>query len=332
MQPKGIFCISLDFELHWGVFDKQTADASRDYFLNTRKHIDRMLALFEQYEIRATWATVGALNAKNQSELAEAIALIDAQYSESSYLPSMLIENKVVGANEQEDPLHFANAIIATIGSTVGQEIGSHTYSHFYTLEPGSTLSAFQRDLALSIQSLQSEGQEVKSLVFPRNQYSDEHLEICAQEGIAVARINPEDWFWQTEAQSKERLNKKVIRTLDHYFILGKDTTFNLNELEKKEGQPLLLPASRFFRPYSAIDKAFGKRKLQRILQEMSHAAKHNKVYHLWWHPHNFSVNPAQSFSDLEIILAHFQTLKDAYKMESHTMGEIAYIYTELNG
>src|SRR5262245_13071649 len=58
----GALVISLDFELHWGVRDKRPVDGSyRENLLGAREAIPRMLDLFEEFGIAATWATVGFL-------------------------------------------------------------------------------------------------------------------------------------------------------------------------------------------------------------------------------------------------------------------------------
>src|SRR4051812_35850623 len=65
---KGVFTISLDFELLWGSFDsgkhrKFIAHFARDggAYDATRGIIDRLLALFQNYDMRVTWATLGHL-------------------------------------------------------------------------------------------------------------------------------------------------------------------------------------------------------------------------------------------------------------------------------
>jgi hypothetical protein len=53
--------ISLDFELFWGVRDKRTIGNYGRNILGVREALPAMLALFRDYGIRATWATVGLL-------------------------------------------------------------------------------------------------------------------------------------------------------------------------------------------------------------------------------------------------------------------------------
>ena len=56
----GALVISLDFELHWGVRDKCAPDGPyRENLLGARKAIPRILDLFEEFDVAATWATVG---------------------------------------------------------------------------------------------------------------------------------------------------------------------------------------------------------------------------------------------------------------------------------
>ena len=55
----------------------------------------------------------------------------------------------------------------------------------------------------------------------------------------------------------------------------------------------------------------------------MLHAAKQKKVFHLWWHPHNFGVNLAENINFLEKILRYYEVLHKKYDFESITMSGI---------
>jgi peptidoglycan/xylan/chitin deacetylase (PgdA/CDA1 family) len=66
----GAMVIYLDFELHWGVRDH--APPTRPYRENldgARAAIPAMLRLFEEFDVRATWATVGFLFAQSRDEI-----------------------------------------------------------------------------------------------------------------------------------------------------------------------------------------------------------------------------------------------------------------------
>ncbi|HET8963874.1 MAG TPA: hypothetical protein VFM99_08250, partial [Chitinophagales bacterium] len=70
--------------------------------------------------------------------------------------------------------------------------------------------------------------------------------------------------------------------------------------------------------------KAFEPLRLRRILKGMEAAAKKGKVYHLWWHPHNFGSFQDQNFSILEKICLHYKKLNSQYKFESATMKSLS--------
>jgi hypothetical protein len=52
----------------------------------------------------------------------------------------------------------------------------------------------------------------------------------------------------------------------------------------------------------------------------MEYAAKKNKIYHLWWHPHNFGANMEKNLQQLQLILQHYEKLNKIYGMQSYNM------------
>ena len=66
----GTLIVSLDFELFWGMLDVCPLEKYQDHVLGGRKAIPELLALFQEYGIHATWATVGYLFAGSVQEAA----------------------------------------------------------------------------------------------------------------------------------------------------------------------------------------------------------------------------------------------------------------------
>ncbi|MCP4047428.1 MAG: polysaccharide deacetylase, partial [Gammaproteobacteria bacterium] len=66
---KGIFTVSLDFELYWGFRDKRTIREYEENLRGVEKAIEGTLGLFDKYDIHATWAIVGFLFAQDIEEL-----------------------------------------------------------------------------------------------------------------------------------------------------------------------------------------------------------------------------------------------------------------------
>jgi peptidoglycan/xylan/chitin deacetylase (PgdA/CDA1 family) len=312
---KASIIISLDFELHWGRFDKYPIEDYQGYYRNTLDSIPRILDLFEKYQIRATWATVGMLMAENWEEWKE-------------FAPSSKpdFKNENLSAYQWADKFSasslqglFAPELVKLICSLPSQELASHTFSHFYTGEIRSSLKTFESDLksAKNI-ALSKFGKDLESLVFPRNQYHEQVLEIAASSGFKSARTNPSDWFWKET--SKENIFKKVFRTGDTLFRMGNPVTF---DIQKCERQPLLqIPASRLLRPYRK-DSVFNRLRVDRIKSEIASACKLQQAYHLWWHPHNFGHHPKENLDILEELLIYIQKFVLSGELESASMLDI---------
>ena len=318
MANQSILIISLDFELHWGRFDKADPLGTKKYYRNTQKTIPKILSIFETYQIQATWAAVGMLLAKNKNEW-------------KSYSPELKpsYHNKELSAYEWYDKRRiykkslFAPDLAEKIINTPGQELGSHTFAHYYTMEPGQSLEEFRADLTAAQQITKDKFNiSPKALVFPRNQCNPSYMAICKETGFEVVRSNPANWFWQDT--HKETLLKKIFRTADTLFPAGKKTSFPLSSLKEQPGQPLQIPSSRLLRSSFIKNRLFNEMRINRIKQEMTLAAKNGEIYHLWWHPHNFGHHPKENLSDLRSILNHFLKLNKQYGMQSKHMSGVA--------
>ncbi len=334
---KGIFTISLDFELHWGGFEKwgllvaggrlPVSDGQlgnfNEYFLNTRKVIPEMLELFRQCEVHVTWATVGMLFHESKAALLANAPAQKPSYVEKDLSAYHYIDNVGIGDNEECDPFHFAPTLIRQILATPHQEIGTHTFAHYYCNEAGQRVEQFREDLRAAQRVAKEYGITLRSLVFPRNQFNDEYLKVCFEEGITSVRSNPLDWFWHIESTQGESAWKRLNRGLDAYFPVGRKNTYPLITIKLRQGYPICIPASRLLRPYRPKEFLLNDLKIQRIKSEMTSAAQHGEVYHLWWHPHNFGRYPVQSMQGLNQIVAHYKMLNQKYGMESSSMGEL---------
>jgi hypothetical protein len=192
-------------------------------------------------------------------------------------------------------------------------EVGTHTYSHFYCQEPGQTVSDFKADLEMAMLKASLKSIPIRSLVFPRNQFNTAYLDVCKNLGITAVRSNPDIWFW--DAYRPDTLMKKIFRSTDTLMPIDWNTSIPLSSLDVSK-IPMQIPASRFLKPWHP-NRLINAMKLQRIKSEMSHAAKNNAFYHLWWHPHNFGINPDACIADLRLILMHFKSLQSKYGMLS---------------
>ncbi|WP_339661512.1 polysaccharide deacetylase family protein [Croceibacter atlanticus] len=312
IMENGNFIISLDFELHWGNIENCNIKELAPYFIATRDSIPLVLDLFERYNIKATWATVGFLFAKNKEQLLQYSPNEKPNYKreELSYYDYI----SKIGNDENDDPFHFANSIIKKIIMIPGQELASHTFCHYYCLEEGQNVHQFESDLIAAKKiSKDNFGVSLKSLVFPRNQFNKQYLEVAFRQGINVVRSNPDVWFWKR----KNGKTTSLLRAIDTLMPISKSLSFsNFDSISGVK----LLPASRFFRPYSMKEKSIQSLKIKRIKKEMTYAAKHKSNYHLWWHPHNFGNDVNSNIKQLTEIINHFYFLKEKYGFQSKNM------------
>lgn len=314
----GLFTISLDFELYWGVRDKWELDSCRERMKNVWLAIPEILSLFEKHEINATWAVVGFLFFRNAEELIENAPDSRPAYSDKSLCPYSYVESTGI----DEPDLHFALPLIQEIARTKGQEIASHTLSHYYCLESGQTEEQFRSDMIKAFAVAEDNGVTLKSLVFPRNQSRPGCVSIFKELGGLAYRGNEVSPLYRASSTSGHNFVKRIGRLLDSYVNVSGSNTYTLDSC--KENGFVNIPASRFLRPYSRSLSPFDSLKLKRIKDAMTHASENNEIFHLWWHPHNFGSDIAENIGFLDRVLSHYALLNQRNGMESMTMAEIA--------
>lgn len=314
----GSFVISLDFELYWGIRDHTDLESCKARLSGTREAIRRLLDLFGERGIHVTWATVGFLFFDDKDELLAHLPPVRPSYRNPRLSPYDTLDQ--IGQDERSDPYHYGRSLVRRIADYPGQEIGTHTFSHYYCLEDGQTIDAFRADLLAAHAAARALDIELKSLVFPRNQWHADYLEVCAETGIAAVRGNERAWMYRPGTEGAASLPKRAFRLADSYI--------NLSGHQAARPSPVAtgvidVPSSRFLRPFSSRLSGLEPRRLQRICASMTHAAANGLTYHLWWHPHNFGMQQDDNFKALSIVLDHFRTLAETRGMVSRSMGEL---------
>jgi peptidoglycan/xylan/chitin deacetylase (PgdA/CDA1 family) len=317
----GSFVISLDFELLWGVRDKKTVE---NYGKNIKAVWDvlpEMLHLFEKHQVKATFATVGFLFAKNTKELTSFFPSEKPQYKHSELSPyeNFAEESPYMDAHPE---YFFAEDLITLIKQYKGQEIASHTFSHYYCLEKGQTLASFKADIHAALKIAEAKEVQLHSLVFPRNQFNRDYLRAIADAGFSSFRGNEDAWFYRAAKGDDESKLKRAFRLMDTYINISGYNTHSYRKIA--DSYPYNIPASRFLRPYNPRLKFLEALRMKRIKNAMTHAAEHKEVFHLWWHPHNFGAYQNENMAFLSEILEHFTQLNQEFNFESGTMQEIS--------
>jgi peptidoglycan/xylan/chitin deacetylase (PgdA/CDA1 family) len=316
--PGGSLCISLDFELMWGVRDKRTTDQYGTNIIGGRDAVRQMLDMFNRNDIRATWATVGFLFCETREEMLASLPELQPTYSDKLLSNYTYIDE--VGENEATDPYHFAPSLLAQIKACPGQEIATHTFSHYYCLEPGQTRAQFAADLDAAIKVASRHQITFKSIVFPRNQYDESSIAECARRGISIYRGNETGWMYRPGARADQTLARRAVRLTDSYVNLSGPNTASVNTNMAVAN----VRSSRFLRPYSRRFRNLEPLRLSRITASMTAAARRGETFHLWWHPHNMGANQSENLDTLRRIIDHFITLRCEYGMCSVAMEDFA--------
>lgn len=321
-QPlKGALVISLDFELKWGVRHRPVNRSYRANLHGAREVIPRILALFGEFDVAATWATVGFLFARSRHERERYTPHLKPAYAD----PALSPYNELTGSNEFDDPLHYAPSLIQTILATPRQEIATHTFSHYFTREAGQNSEAFCADLQAAQAIAATYGIHLTSIVLPRNQQNPAYDQILLDRGITAYRGNPASRMWRfADRETADRLTKRLTRLLDAYLTIDRQNTQTWSSVAQPNGL-CNVRASTFLRPYDPRFAALEPLRLRRIVHSMQRAAERNELFHLWWHPHNFGRHIEENLAMLRSILRAYLRCRKRWGMESLSMANVAW-------
>lgn len=318
--PSGALILSLDFELHWGRPTEPLSDrAVRTRFLRTREVVPRILAVFEEFGVAATWATVGHLFAHSSAEIAEVRPAVWPTYRKPGLSPDVVTP----GPNEAEDPFHFAPSLIECIRRTPRQEIGTHTFSHFYCLEAGQSRTDFAADLNAACAIAARRGIELKSIAFPRNQVNEDYRPVLREHGIEVYRGNPPGVWRAGDSEASRTPTRRAARLLDSFVQWTARDGSSWEEIAEADGLANVR-ATSFLRPFDGRLGIAEEIRFRRIATTLERAARLGRFVHLWWHPHNFAAQPDANLMFLRRILRVFASCRETLGMRSLSMIDAA--------
>ncbi len=317
----GKFVISLDFEMMWGMHDNSNSNSHHNNVYNCYKVVPKLLEVFTDYNISATWAIVGMLMPKNIKQLVDQSPSIIPSYQSERLSPYGKIDLLKEGLLDFK--LYNASELVEQIRCCPNQEIGTHTFSHYYCNEKGQSVKQFEADLIAAHEA--NDFSSYKSIVFPRNQINDAYIMKCSEyklesyRGLSNFKIKINNNYF-----TKIKLSR-LLSLVNTYIKISKCSSY---DLEIKHGL-LNIKESLFLRPYSKKLSFLEPLKMRRIKKEMEYAAKEKKIFHLWWHPHNFGSNSDKNFLQLRELLEHFIILNGKYDMQSLNMADICENFNE---
>jgi hypothetical protein len=167
------FLFSLDCELGWGEPDPPDSrwDALRADPSYGRDTYKKILDIFREYKIPATWAFVGHL-------------FLDGCTPSTHYVNNR-IEKYDPYTNISKSPLYYADDLVSMVyDDEINHEIAAHSFSH----TPYTKLSEEEarQDVQNLIDIAESNRYEFTSFVFPKDQIA--HTDILSEHGFSVYR------------------------------------------------------------------------------------------------------------------------------------------------
>ena len=318
---KGVFTLSLDFELIWGTAD-HGGDGFRRQCLTERKIvIDRMLELFEKYEMPATWAILGHLFL-DRCEPENGITHPEIIRPNFSWMEKDWFAHDK-GGIENDESIHLGKSLVEKIQKCrVKQEIASHSFSHIVFGDPGCSKETAESEIAECVKIADQQGIELRSFVYPRNEVG--HVEILKKYGFSNYRGVEPNWYEDRNVSEKVR---RIMRLFDVLRAAAPPLVLP----EKTAEGVWNIPGSAMFFPMHGFRRRIpmGLR-TSRCIKGLKSAAREKKIFHLWFHPTNMSDELETMFAGLEKILIVAYQLKQAGNLKFLTMGQIAE-YAESN-
>ncbi|MBA3634390.1 MAG: polysaccharide deacetylase family protein [Acidobacteria bacterium] len=313
---KGIFTISLDFELIWGTVDLFGIDSFRQAVEVERNEvIDRLLDLFNEFNIPATWCTVGHLFLEN-------CRLTDGRKHPEIVPPLHKWHEKDwfthdPCSDEANAPLFYGKSLIEKIlNNPVKQEIGSHSFSHIIFGDEGCSSENARTDIAECIKAAEKFNIKLNSFAFPRDEVG--HLDVLSEFGFTCYRGAIPKWYEQGEGRS-------VVKRLAHFWDVITASTPPVVLPEQAENGLLNIPGSMIFFPMHGIRRYIPMSlRVKRACKGLDVAAEKKRIFHLWFHPTNMAFEIEQMFNGLRAILQHAAELRQDGVLEILSMSEIA--------
>lgn len=313
--PRGVFTLSLDFELAWGSRDlyADPAPLLAQARITRERVFGPLLAALQQHGFVATWATVGNL------------FLEDARRSGGVWHPDVVPPRHewvsggwfdgVPEGSEAQCPEFYARSLVQRLRDA-GQEIGSHSFSHPIFGDRGCSREAAESDLRRAVAEAAALGVTMKSFVFPRNVAG--HVDLLARYGFTCWRTVEPVWY------RDPRVPGPVSR-IAHLAEVARAAAPPTVMPWRDEHGLWVIPASSSLLPVDGVRRLIPLRqRLRRVLEGLDRAAADGRVSHLYLHPINLAGNPEGLLGTMRSIFAHAARLRDAGRLEVLPMAALA--------
>ena len=313
---RGVFTVSLDFELIWGTLDLFGPDGFREAYHRERAEvIDRLLTLFVEFDVSATWCVLGHLflercAAKGGRKHPEIV-----RPSHSWYKQDWFIHDPCDG--EESAPLFYGRSLVDKIlACPVPQEIGSHGFSHIIFGDPGCSRATAESEISECVRLAEAQGIRMRSFAFPRNQVG--HLDVLYENGFTCYR-GP-DPLWYEQGNGK----RTIVQRLGHLWDIVRMAQPPVVVPERTAVGIWNIPGSMIYFPMHGLRRYIpASVRVRRAIKGLEAAAREKKIFHLWFHPTNLAFQVEEMFNGLRAILEQAASMRAGDRLEIRPMGSL---------
>jgi peptidoglycan/xylan/chitin deacetylase (PgdA/CDA1 family) len=311
---RGVFTLSLDFELIWGTLDlfgperfRRACEVEREVV------IDRLLDLFTEFNIPATWCVLGHLlldrcRAKDAYKHPEIIPPTHSWLSRGWF-------DDDPDADEQSAPVFLGRSLVEKIKACpVRQEIGCHSFSHVIFGDRGCSRQTADSEVAECVRLAREMGIEMRSFAFPRNSVG--HLDVLTRHGFAFYRGAEPHWY------ERRRLPEKIKRLAHLWDVLT--AAAPPVSLPEQTGGMWNIAGSMIYFPSHGLRRYVPVgRRVKRAFKGLDRAARQKRIFHLWFHPTNLADDTERMFEGLRAILERASLERDRGELDILPMGAV---------
>lgn len=312
-MKKGIFIISIDYEFGWGKTETPFSFKDKE---NIKKEVQitrKLLELFEEFDIPATWAIVGHLLEKN--------CLFKESLPHPEFPRPILTGEKNdwffqhPAKEDIKDSVWFDsdNLIRKIVNSTVKHEIGSHSYSHIDYGDPNINPEAVKVDIEKAKSMHTIFGLSFNTFIFPRN--DEGFYESLKEKGVKYYRGTTNRWY-----EIFPGILKRAARLLNYFLPFAPPVV-----LPSLHSSGLInIPDSMLLLGREGIRKSLSTNTLtHKAKRGLDRAVRERKIFHLWFHPSNLSFETEKQLNVLREILKEAKQLREQGKLDILTMQQV---------
>ncbi|MFC2173858.1 hypothetical protein ACFLU6_14705 [Acidobacteriota bacterium] len=308
LEKPGVVAFSIDMELAWGCFYKNSVLNIRKRLSGSREILKKLLHELSAREISMTWV-VGHLFLSECS----------GQHGQKEPLQDWFERDWYSGdpgTDLTRDPEWYGADMVRSIRECrPAQEIGAHGFSHCFLDDPAVTDQHMEIELQAAVEAAAKEGVKLESFVFPKNR-------------ISRTGLLKEAGFVTYRAQGKEMgagRNRGIRDKLMHLFLQATGTPPQPEQAWFDRHGMLAVPGTCLYLSTAGWRAAIPIRmRVRRAVKGMERAALKGGLFHLWFHLEDFLESKESYFAGLRKILARAAQLRDDGKIRIMTMAQMA--------